>query len=280
MLKSLNHLWRIIATGFCFTFFGLGGVFLTVFVFPLQKLFIKDIAKQKQKARKTVHYIFKFFISLMAFTGVFRFDLVRAKTLAEKQGQLILANHPSLIDVVVLISIIPNADCVVKAHLFKNPFLKGVFKNTGYISNADPEGLLSDCRKSLAMGNNLIVFPEGTRSQAGQRLKFQRGAANIALRCLSQNDGQEVKNQTKNNISTVIIRVEPTTLTKSEPWYKVPEHKARFSAELMPNSLPLPEIDKENISKQVREFNQTLECFFIQHLNGVSFIPSESITPH
>ena len=96
-----------------------------------------------------------------------------------------LANHPSLIDVVVLISIIPNADCVVKAHLFKNPFLRGVVKNTGYISNADPEGLLVDCKKSLAAGNNLIIFPEGTRTKVGQAVKFQRGAANIALRCLT-----------------------------------------------------------------------------------------------
>jgi len=264
MLKTLNHLWRILATGFCFACFGLGGLLLTLFVFPLQKLFIKDITKQKQKARTTVHYTFKFFIGLMAFTGIFSFDLKQAKQLAKKEGQLVLANHPSLIDVVVLISIIPNADCVVKAHLFKNPFLKGVVKNTGYISNADPEGLLVDCEKSLSAGNNLIIFPEGTRSKVGQALKFQRGAANIALRCLKHLSKNT--EQINNNISTVIIRVVPSTLTKSEPWYKVPEHKATFSAELVSNSLSLPKVDKENISKQVREYNQKLETFFREKL--------------
>ena len=160
MLKSLNHFWRILATGFCCLCFGLGGVFLTLFIFPLQKLFIREQSKQKQVARKTVHYTFKFFIALMAFTGVFSFDLLRARKLSQMNGQLVLANHPSLIDVVVLISIIPNADCVVKAHLFSNPFIRGVVKSTGYISNADPEGLLVDCKKSLAEGNNLIIFPE------------------------------------------------------------------------------------------------------------------------
>lgn len=265
MLRTLNHLWRIIATGFCFACFGLGGVLLTLFVFPLQKLFIRNIIKQKQMARKTVHYTFKFFIGLMAFTGVFKFDLVQAKALANKQGQLVLANHPSLIDVVVLISIIPNADCVVKAHLFKNPFLKGVVKNTGYISNADPEGLLVDCKKSLAAGHNLIIFPEGTRTKTGEPLKLQRGAANIALRCLSQNS-VEIGVEAKNNISTVIIRVQPTTLTKSEPWYKVPEHKATFTAKLVPNSLRPPQVTNENISKQVREYNQKLAEFFIKEL--------------
>jgi 1-acyl-sn-glycerol-3-phosphate acyltransferase len=265
MFKSLNYLWRIIATGFCFGCFGLGAVFLSLFIFPLQKLFIKNTAKQKKVARKTVHYTFKLFIGLMAFTGVFSFDLERAKKLSEINGQLVLANHPSLIDVVVLISIIPNADCVVKAHLFTNPFLLRIFENTGYISNADPEGLLIDCKRSIAAGNNLIVFPEGTRTKPGQVIKFQRGAANIALRCLS--DKTQRSNQ-ESGISTVLIKVKPSTLTKSEPWYKVPAYKANLSAELIENSLIPPNFDhtlvNKNISKQVRQYNQALEDFFVE----------------
>jgi len=269
MFKSLNHLWRIFATGFCFACFGLGGVFLTLFVFPLQKLFIKNSAKQKQVARKTVHYTFKFFIALMAMTRIFSFDLGQAKKLSKMNGQLVLANHPSLIDVVVLVSIIPNADCVVKAHLFSNPFLRGVVKGTGYISNADPEGLLTDCQASLAAGNNLIIFPEGTRSKPGQEIKFQRGAANIALRCLPE-QSQLSNGQVErcSGISTVLIQVNPTTLTKSEPWYKVPEFKAQFSAELVENSLTPPEFDSDNVSKQVRLYNQTLEDFFVEALDN------------
>ncbi|WP_369678325.1 lysophospholipid acyltransferase family protein, partial [Enterococcus faecium] len=90
-------------------------------------------------------------------------------TIKNAKGQLIIANHPSLIDVVVLISIVRNADCVVKADLWKNPFLKGVVKATGYINNdADPEYFLNQCQQSFARGNNLIVFPEGTRSVPGK----------------------------------------------------------------------------------------------------------------
>jgi 1-acyl-sn-glycerol-3-phosphate acyltransferase len=170
-----------------------------------------------------------------------------------------------LIDVVVLISIIPNADCVVKAHLFTNPFLRRVFENTGYISNANPEGLLIDCKRSIAEGNNLIIFPEGTRTKPGQVIKFQRGAANIALRCLS--DYSQSTKQ-RSGISTVLIQVKPTTLTKSEPWYKVPEFKAQFSAELIDNSLRPASFESgfgsKNISKQVRQYNQTLEDFFVE----------------
>jgi len=253
MNKRVNKVWRIFATGLCFFTFGFGGLFLSLVIIPLQKLLIRDKNLQKHIARQTVHYSFKFFIALMSFTGIFRFSLSKAQQLKTIQGRLVLANHPSLIDVVVLISIIPNANCVVKTHLFSNVFLRGVVKNTGYISNADPEGLLHDCQASLAAGNNLIIFPQGTRTKFNETLRFQRGAANIAIRC-----------QTK--VTVVLLKVVPTTLTKFEPWYKIPREKAHFFAEVIDNSPELLENSAEQISKNVREYNRRLESFFIEEL--------------
>ena len=74
-------------------------------------------------------------------------------------GLLILANHPSLIDVVFLISFVRHADCIVKAALAHNPFMRGPIRAAGFITNGDGAGLLEDCVKSLRGGNNLIVFP-------------------------------------------------------------------------------------------------------------------------
>jgi len=253
MIKSINKAWRIIATGLCFTTFGFGGLFLSLIIFPIQKVLIQDKNKQKKIARKTVHYTFKFFIALMSFTGIFTFSLRKAQQLKTIQGHLVLTNHPSLIDVVVLISIIPNADCVVKTHLFNNVFLRGVVKNTGYISNADPEGLLHDCQESLKAGNNLIIFPQGTRTKPEETLHFQRGAANIAIRCQAK-------------VIVVLLKVVPTTLTKLEPWYRVPAEKAHFSAEVIDKVPELLENAPAQISKNVREYNRRLESFFIEEL--------------
>lgn len=255
MFKALNYGWRLLATAVCFSLFGIGGLFLTVFVFPLQKLCIRDKQAQKRAARKTVHYSFRFFIATMAFTRIFEFDLRDSVELSQRQGQLILANHPSLIDVVVLLSIIPNADCVVKAHLFTNPFIRGVIKNAGYISNADPEALLDACKSSLEQGNNLIIFPEGTRTVPGKALNFQRGAANIALRCQAP-------------LTTVLINVTPSTLTKAESWYQIPNEKAKFMLQLTRN-VPAIEIAQDiPMSKQVRQYCRELECYFKQELKS------------
>ncbi|MGB0935878.1 MAG: lysophospholipid acyltransferase family protein [Colwellia sp.] len=265
ILHKVNYIWRVIATGLCFTIFGVGALFLSLLVFPIQALVVHQDKKRKKLARLTVHYTFKFFIGLMSFTRIFTFKLEQATELANIKSQLVLANHPSLIDVAVLISMIPNADCVVKAHLFKNPFLRGVVKSIGYISNSDPEGLLKDCAQTLKEGNNLIIFPEGTRSQPGEPLKFQRGAANIALRCLPPN--HSIQN---NFITTVILDVTPTTLTKSDIWYKVPERKVTFSAKVVDNKFIIPQVDTENTSKEVRTFNQTLNRFFTSLLAPVN----------
>ena len=253
VLNIAFYMWRLVATGFCFTMFGIGGLFLSLIVFPVQILIVHNPRKQKKMARKTVHYAFKLFVSLMVLTGVLRLNTVKAKQLTQIQGHLVLSNHPSLIDVVVLLSIIENADCVVKAHLFKNPFVRGVVKRTGYISNESPAGLIEDCEASLAEGNNLIIFPEGTRTTPGQEVKFQRGAANIAVRCQAK-------------VATVFIKVEPTTLTKLDSWYNIPEKKVVFSAEVLDNSPGIPEYNPNTINRQVRQYSQALESYFNKEL--------------
>ena len=254
MFQKINYIWRILATGLCFLIFGSGGLVLSLIVIPCQKLLIRDINQRKYIARKTVHYTFKFFISFMAFVGIFKFDLAQANQLKQLKGHLILANHPSLIDVVVLISLLPNADCVVKTHLFKNVFLRGVVSNTGYISNAEPEGLIRDCESSLKAGNNLIIFPQGTRSKPEETIKFQRGAANIAIRCQAK-------------VTSVLLKVVPTTLTKNTPWYKIPATKAHFSAVIVESTPTLPEKNIEQTSKSVRQYNRALELFFTEELS-------------
>jgi 1-acyl-sn-glycerol-3-phosphate acyltransferase len=80
--------------------------------------------------------------------------------------------------------------------------------------------MLTRCQNSMAAGFPLIVFPEGTRSTPGAEPVFQRGAANIAIRC-----GVD--------ILPVLITCNPPTLLKGDPWYKIPARKPRFAVEVL-----------------------------------------------
>ncbi|MCG8611708.1 MAG: 1-acyl-sn-glycerol-3-phosphate acyltransferase [Pseudomonadales bacterium] len=252
--EQINYLWRIVATGICFTFFGLGGLLLCVSWFPLQKVVYSGAERQKAAAKKTVHHTFRFFIGMMKFLGILNLKVEGLDVLKNAKGKIIVANHPSLIDIVVLISLVKNADCVVKAHLFRNPFLRGVIRNTGYISNADPDHMLDDCKHSLDQGNNLIIFPEGTRTTPGQPICFKRGAANIALRSGTP-------------FLPLLIFCYPKTLTKDDKWYHIPKTgKINFEA------LVLPEYDwtqgKTDItrSKLSRQVTRDLESYYVEKL--------------
>ncbi len=118
----------------------------------------------------------------MRFTGVLTYSVKDIERLGQP-GQMVIANHPSLIDVVVLISCIRDANCVVKESLWQNPFMRGPIRTAGYISNDGSIDMLETAAQVLQDGQTLIIFPEGGRVQRrGQPPDFHRGAAAIALR--------------------------------------------------------------------------------------------------
>ncbi|MEP0355392.1 MAG: lysophospholipid acyltransferase family protein [Paraglaciecola sp.] len=242
----LSKIWRLFGTAFCFTVFGLGGVVIAALWLPFYRVRYKNNEdKRKQACRYAVHLTFKWFVWLMYVVGVTKVDTRGLEELKNVRGKIIIANHPSLIDVVVLISIVKNADCIVKQTLLQNIFTRGIIKNTGYISNADPEELITDCKTSLEKGCNLIIFPEGTRTLPNTEFNFKRGAANIALR-------------SKKNFQRVLIEVTPPALTKGWPWYKVPKSKIHMKLVVL-NEVETSSYSSDSITKSVRQLTRDLQ---------------------
>lgn len=249
--QFINHTWRRLATGLCFAVFGLGGVAMSLTALPLVHLRSRgdEIMRQKM-ARQLVQKSFHFFIGLMRTLGVFNFDFRAIEQAQQLRGKIIIANHPCLIDVVALISFIPNSDCVVKAHLWKNPFMRGVIKSTGYISNGDPDGLVADCKTSLERGNNLIIFPEGTRTTPGSAICFQRGAANLALR-------------TDKNLAAFKVVCAPPTLLKNEPWYCAPAQKPTLAIEYLREfDIHQYQAAEDKVSISARQLTRDLQTYY------------------
>ena len=130
--------------------------------------------------------------------------------LQNDKGVIVIANHPTLIDVVVMMAFLPEVDCVVKEGLNRNFFLRGIVRAAGYITNSDPQTLVEGCSNSLKTGRNLIIFPEGTRTVSGKALKFQRGVSHVALHAGSKlrpvylqcNPGYSVK-KTRNGMTSL-----------------------------------------------------------------------------
>jgi 1-acyl-sn-glycerol-3-phosphate acyltransferase len=218
MAERLSRYWRVFATGLSFSVFGVGGLLLRVLVFPLLNLFVWRPQKRIAAARGVIRIAFRGFVWLMQTLGVLRYEIIGGERL-QRGGLLILANHPTLIDTVFLMAIVRRADCIVKGRLWNNPFTRGPVQAAGYINNDAGLELVNDCIASLRSGNNLIIFPEGTRTSQDGAIALKRGAANIAVRG-------------SRDVTPVLIRCEPATLGKGEKWWRVPARRVYFRIEV------------------------------------------------
>jgi len=156
--------------------------------------------------------------------------------------------------VVFLMALTRRADCVVKSGLARNPFTRGPVLATGWVRNDSGAAMVDDCIASLRAGNNLIIFPEGTRTRPGQPLQLQRGAANVAVR------GGFA-------LTPVVIRCEPPTLTKGEKWYHVPVRRPRFVIDVHPDVPPAQWVAPgTDDAMAVRRLTQSLFEFFSREI--------------
>lgn len=215
-----SHAWRIPATGLGFGLFGLGASVLSLSVFPLLYCLPLNQRLKEKCTRWVIAVVFRNYLRALYVLGLISYDFHQIDEL-RRPGQLIIANHPSLLDVVFLMALTKNASCVVKGSLWRNPFTAMAVRAANYISNSDTNNLFQRCVETLQRGNSLIIFPEGTRTQPGQPLSFHRGPSNIAF-------------SASVDITPVVIRCEPAALLKHQKWYNISERPPHFTIRVMP----------------------------------------------
>ncbi|EOR08286.1 MULTISPECIES: lysophospholipid acyltransferase family protein [Acinetobacter] len=256
--QTANYIWRVGATGLSFASFGLGGVAIGALIAPMVKLSSQDLDIRTQRTQKVIKHSFKGFTEMMVKLGIMTYEVEGLEKLQQSQQELVIANHPTLIDVVVLIGLMGRANCVVKQTLWSNPFTKGPVQNAGYVLNAGSEQFIQDCVSKLQQDHaaSLLIFPEGTRTAKGEQLNdFQRGAANIALRA-----GVPIR--------PVLITCTPSTLTKNEKWYHIPDRPFHIQVKVLDAIRVEDVLDDVTVNpKNVRQLNQQLQWFFNQELS-------------
>lgn len=192
--KIKNHFsyaFRIFGKLFSFAFFGIGSILLSILLLPAYKVIFRKRKAFSRQARKLLSFMFRFFIKIMTIINVARIKVfdksgneVKNKSdnpLCSLESCVIVANHPSLLDVVMIISQIPNADVIANAYLDRRNILTKIVHSLYITSNVPYEELVERCKESIGDGNVLIIFPEGTRSLPTGQNQFKKGAARIAL---------------------------------------------------------------------------------------------------
>ncbi len=248
-----SRAWRLPATALGFGVFGLGAGLLSISLFPLvYPLPIRQRLKESI-TRKLIAAVFRCYIRLLRWLGLLTYEFHNVEQL-HQPNQLIIVNHPSLLDVVFIIALTGDASCIVKGSLWRNPFTALAVRTANYISNSD-EGLFSRCVATLTQGNSLIIFPEGTRSQPGKELSFHRGPSNIAL-------------SARKAITPVIINCEPNVLLKHQKWYAISATPPHFAVRVMPRfDVSHYMADGQLQSTAARKLTRDLVEYFTLHVN-------------
>jgi 1-acyl-sn-glycerol-3-phosphate acyltransferase len=244
-------LWRLCVTAFSFFSFGVGAVIVGTVLLPIVKLLPAAKEVKRRRARALMSASLRMFIGFMHLARGLTYEFHGHERLG-RPGQLVVPNHPTLIDVVFLLAFMPGATCVVKQGLWRNPLTRWAVTLVEFIPNDNAAGMIERAARSLQEQQTLIFFPEGTRTRPNQPMVFHRGAANVALRAAAV-------------VTPVYIRCEPTTLTKSEPWYRIPARRPHFSL-WVGDDLDLSPYRQAPLPQGSRALNEYLHQHFQQEL--------------
>jgi 1-acyl-sn-glycerol-3-phosphate acyltransferase len=255
-LGLILRAWHWVASAAGFALFGLGGVLLPICVFPVLRSLPGSREQRELRCQRAVHWCFRTYLAILEAMGVIRLEVVGGEALRQP-GQLVVSNHPTLLDVVFLISLMPQADCVAKQATWSNPFMRGVVTATGYLSNDLGGDLVDVCAERLASGRSLLLFPEGTRSPKGGLGPFQRGAVHVALR------GEKP-------LRTVLLTCSPPALDRGRRWYQMPTQRLAITVDAR-STLDPADLLEPGMSRGVaaRKVSATLRDFYAKKLQNL-----------
>jgi len=106
----------------------------------------------------------------------------------QNEPVIFVSNHQGAMDILFLMAYLPVYFLfIIKKELFKVPFFGWYLKKAGYLSVDRGAGekahkMFSQAENVLRSGENILIFPEGTRTLTGQIQSFKRGSLLLAFK--------------------------------------------------------------------------------------------------
>lgn len=176
------YIFRCFRKLLCFLYFGVGTLIIIFVLFPILHLFFWTKKSFRKHGHCMISAILQHFLWLMKLLHVSKIEISKEdkQTLRNLKSTVIIANHPSMLDVLHMFSFVRNADCIVKADL-KKSLVSGIVRRLYITNDNDFDVMVAKCKECMEDGSNLIIFPEGTRTPRHGTNPYKKGAARIAL---------------------------------------------------------------------------------------------------
>ncbi|MCX7982278.1 MAG: 1-acyl-sn-glycerol-3-phosphate acyltransferase [Syntrophales bacterium] len=169
------------------------GIFFTVVAitsipFFLIALLIRILSQPFDRRLKLLHLFTCFWASLYTWmVPAWRIRIEGREHIRKGATYVVVANHQSHLDVLVLFRLFFHFKWVSKVEIFRIPFIgwNMILNKYVKIKRGDAESveqMMAACERHLEEGSSVLLFPEGTRSPDGEIKKFKLGAFRLALR--------------------------------------------------------------------------------------------------
>jgi len=160
--------------------------------------------------RSAVSFIYRCCWASAQRLGLMRIDAEALDVLrGERRGLILAANHPTMLDAMLVVARLPRTVCVMRADLMRNVLLGPGARLASYIGNDSGRGVVRESVAALREGHMLVLFPEGTRTSNPPVNALKPGVTLIAKLA-------DVP------IQTVLIRCESPYLRKGWPLLRTP----------------------------------------------------------
>lgn len=160
-----------------FLFFGISSLILSILGIILRFMPLPG---------KPVRHFYNYLLCYSNKLLIWSYTLVKKRYINyDKKGLrnpgIIVANHQSVIDLLLILSFSPKVIMLVKDWVWNSFFFGSVVRTAGYINTSEGyEKSLPKIRERLDEGYSIVVFPEGSRTRTGKIKRFHKGAFYMA----------------------------------------------------------------------------------------------------
>ncbi len=187
MFKIISDLFVTLFIWFLFAL-----ALISLFVFSPLILILSLVSKNKQFYFQTILYIY-----LKVFVGIGKrsipklsIKITNLENIDKMTSSIVLCNHTSYLDGLLLVSLNRKQIAIIKETIFKIPVLGWFIYLAGNIPSSITNQIhalthkrVNDLNNYFKNGGNLLIFPEGKRSQDGELNPFKIGVFNLIKKC-------------------------------------------------------------------------------------------------
>ena len=203
-------------------------------------------AQGRRVGRIMIAWGYGLFWRMARCSGMLRLDAQVLAALKDEAGLIVVANHPSLLDALMLVAQLPKSACIMKASLVRNPLLGPGARLARYIRNDSAYGMVQCAVQDLRDGGQLVMFPEGTRTTRSPINAFDASFTLIARHA-------------RVPIQTVFIDTDSPYLGKGWPLWRLPPLPIRFTVRMGRRFAP---------TRNHQALRDEIEAYFVAGLRG------------